>query len=342
MKNFDGPSKGIFVYLMFLSLLLFYTCFVYHNYVVYNSINVVVKKNTSIEYGSANYDINEFIKTVEGEIVSIQDNVDTNVVGEHEVLLTVKKENITKEVPIVLTVVDTAAPEIEVKEDKVTITSGDDYDLTSNIEAVRDTVDGAISYLGDVGEDSVLYYNFDYDTNTIDDVGEHEVKVTAKDKNGNETVHSFVLEVVAPPPPPAPVYSFRQTVYNDLPANASGNDIVSIAYSLIGSAYASGANGPYSFDCSGFVQYVYSRVGISVSRSSYTQAYDGVAVSYESAQPGDILNWGHGGSVTHSALYVGNGQMIHATNPRQGVVLSNVAAWDNGSIDNLMGVRRIQ
>ena len=96
------------------------------------------------------------------------------------------------------------------------------------------------------------------------------------------------------------------------------------------------------FDCSGFVQYVYSRVGIYVSRSSYTQAYDGYGVSYSEAQPGDILNWGHGGQVTHSALYVGGGMMIHATNPSQGVVLSNVAAWESGSYDTLMGVRRIQ
>ena len=45
--------------------------------------------------------------------------------------------------------------------------------------------------------------------------------------------------------------------------------------------------------------------------------------------------------VTHSALYVGNGQMIHATNPSQGVVLSSVAGWESGSIDSLMAVRRI-
>ena len=86
----------------------------------------------------------------------------------------------------------------------------------------------------------------------------------------------------------------------------------------------------------------YSQVGIYVSRSSSTQYYDGVAVSYQDAQPGDILSWGHGGVVTHSALYVGNGMMIHATNPSQGVIASSVAGWESGSIDNLMAVRRIQ
>ncbi len=339
MKTIDGPSKIKIISLMLLSLLFFYCCFVYHDYVVYNSIKVVVKKNSAIEYGSGNYDIHKFIKNVEGKIVSVQDKIDTSMVGEQEVLLTVKKENVVREIPILLTVVDTVAPAIELKEEKVTITKGDDYDLTSNVQSIRDDVDGDIGYLNEVLEDSVLYYHFDYDTAVIDDVGEHEIKVLAKDKNGNETTNSFILEVVAPPPP---VISFRQVTYSDLPANASGGDLVSIAYSLIGSPYVSGGNGPYGFDCSGFVQYVYSRVGINVSRSSYTQAYDGVAVGYENAQPGDILNWGHGGAVTHSALYVGDGLMIHATNPSQGVVLSNVAAWQNGSIDNLMGVRRIQ
>lgn len=341
MKTIDGPSKIKIISLMLLSLLLFYSCFVYHNYTVYESIKVVVKKNAAIEYGSGNYDIHEFIKDVEGEIVSVKNEIDTSMVGEQEVLLTVKKENVVKEVPIVLAVVDTVAPAIELKEEKVTITRGDDYDLTSNIQSIYDDVDGDIGYLSEVLDDSVSYYHFDYDPAVIDDVGEHEIVVKAKDKNGNETNHSFVLEVVAPPP----VVSFRQTgyTYSNLPPNASGGDLVSIAYSLIGSPYVAGGNGPYGFDCSGFVQYVYSQVGIHVSRSSSTQIYDGVAVSYEEAQPGDILSWGYvDGSPTHSALYVGGGQMVHATNPRQGVIASDVAAWTRGSGTHVISVRRIQ
>ncbi len=338
MKKLEGPSSKIkIISLMFISLLLFYSCFVYHNFVTYNSIKVVVD-NASIEYGSGNYDIQNFIKKVEGEIVSIQNNVDTNIVGEQEVLLTVKKENVVKEIPILLTVVDTVAPAIELKEEKVTITKGNDYDLTSNIQSVRDDVDGDISYLNDIQEDSVLYYHFDFDASTIEDIGEHEVIVTAKDKNGNITNQSFLLDVVAPP-----VVSFRQNVYSNLPANANSGDLVSIAYSYVGYPYVAGGNGPYAFDCSGFVQYVYSLVGISVSRSSSTQLYDGVAVSYEDAQPGDILSWGYvDSSPTHSALYIGGGQMIHATNPVQGVMVSNVSDWARGNGTHIISVRRIQ
>lgn len=339
MKTIDLPSKKkVFeiVSLVVLSSIMMISCYVYHKYDTFRSIKVVVDNKAAVEYGSANYNINKLIKKVEGEIVSVKQDIDINKMGEQEVVVEVKKANVTKDVAFIVNVVDTAAPAINLKEEKVTITEGSDYDLTTNIESVKDLVDGDINYSGEVTEDSNFYYNFSYGED-IDNVGEHEVIVNAKDKSGNATQIKFILEVKARPA----VAQIPAVAGGNAPANAAGGDIVSIAYSLVGSPYISGSAGPYGFDCSGFVQYVYSRVGKSVSRSSYTQAYDGVGVSYANAQPGDILSWGHGGMVTHSALYVGNGQMIHATNPSQGVVLSSVAGWESGSIDSLMAVRRI-
>ncbi len=341
MKTIDLPSWRMiwkFIVLVVVSSVMMVSCYVYHNYDTFKSIKVVVNENTSVEYGTPNYDINSLIKKVEGKIVSVKQDVDTNKMGDQEVVVEVKKENVVREITFLVKVIDTIAPEIKLKKQKVTITQGDNYDLTSNIEAVKDVVDGNIAFSKDAKADSNFYYNFSYGKD-IDSVGKHEVTVTAKDKSGNASKMKFTLEVkpkpVATPSVPLPAMS------GNAPANAAGGDIVSIAYSLVGSPYISGSNGPYGFDCSGFVQYVYSRAGKSVSRSSYTQAYDGVGVSYANAQPGDILSWGHGGSVTHSALYVGNGLMIHATNPSQGVVVSSVSGWQNASIDNLMAVRRI-
>ena len=68
-------------------------CYLYHNYSVYKSIGVVVDDTASIEYGSANYDINKIVKEVEGDIVSIKKDVDINTLGEQEVVLEVKKDN---------------------------------------------------------------------------------------------------------------------------------------------------------------------------------------------------------------------------------------------------------
>lgn len=344
MNTIDGPSKKKFFYffsMVIISLIMMVSCFIYHDYYTYKSINVKVIDNAHVEYGSANYDIKTLIKDVEGEIVSVKKDVDTSVVGEQEIIVEVKKDDIVKEVPIIVSVVDTVAPVIQLKEETVTITSGDDYDLTDNVLSVNDEVDGDISYLNEPTEDSNFYYHFNYGDD-IDDVGSHEVTLMAKDKNGNMSEVKFTLEV-APKPVLRQVFSSTEPVYANLPANASGGDLVSIAYSLVGSPYVAGANGPYGFDCSGFVQYVYSQVGISVSRSSSTQIYDGVAVSYQDAQPGDILSWGYvDGAPTHSALYVGNGQMVHATNPRQGVIASDVAAWTRGSGTHVISVRRIQ
>ena len=97
------------------------------------------------------------------------------------------------------------------------------------------------------------------------------------------------------------------------------NSIKSIAYSLLGKPYVYGGSSINGFDCSGFVQYVYSLVGVGISRSTYTQLYDGVGVSYADAQPGDIVSYGYNGYVSHSALYIGNGMIVHASTPELGI-----------------------
>lgn len=346
MKTIDLPSKKkmliISISLVVISSILMISCYMYHRYRTYESIKVVVKNKASVEYGSANYSIDNLIEKVEGEIVSVKQDIDTKKIGEQEVVVEVMKENMIKEIMFKVNVIDTTAPTINIKEEKITLTEGDNYDFVGNIDSIKDEVDGDITYQSDAGEDSKLFYNFAFGED-INSVGEHEVSIIAKDNSGNTSVKKFIIEVKE-----KPVVVSTPSVINtpetnaSAPANGVGGDLVSIAYSLVGSPYISGSNGPYGFDCSGFVQYVYSRVGKSVSRSSYTQAYDGVGVSYENAQPGDILNWGHGGEITHSALYVGDGLMIHATNPSQGVVVSSVSGWQNGSIDNLIGVRRVQ
>ena len=75
---------------------------------------------------------------------------------------------------------------------------------------------------------------------------------------------------------------------------------------------------------------------------SYMQQFEGRAVSYDSIEPGDIIIWGYvDGQPTHSALYVGNGQMIHAANYSQGVILSDVSYWLRWSGTHILTVRRI-
>lgn len=100
-------------------------------------------------------------------------------------------------------------------------------------------------------------------------------------------------------------------------APASGNAIVSYAYNFLGTPYKWGANGPGSFDCSGFTCYVYSHFGIGLPRTSGSQSGTGSYVSRNSLQPGDLVFFGS--PVHHVGIYVGGGCYIHA--PRTGDVV---------------------
>lgn len=76
-------------------------------------------------------------------------------------------------------------------------------------------------------------------------------------------------------------------------------------------------------DCSGFIQTIYRNFGYSLPRTSGEQSRAGRAVSLSSLQPGDILYYTSGGSVNHVAIYIGNGKVVHASNPRDGIKVSS-------------------
>ena len=330
-----GPSvrKILHAFLLVaLSFIMIISCSAYRNYATFQSINVVVKETASVEVGSANYDIKKLIKEVDGKIVSVKQDIDPNVVGAQEVILEVKKDNMIKEVPVVISVIDTVSPVITLKNDKVSITEGEKYDLGNNVVSVYDAIDGDIPYMVNAPIGAKYYYDFQYEGD-IYSVGSHEITVYALDNSFNPTVSKFTLEVKE-----KPVY---YPIRYGAPANPKGNNVVSIAYSLLGMPYIYNSAGPYGFDCSGFVSYVYSCVGKSVSRSTWSQQYEGTGVSYSEIQPGDVIIWGYSaGNPTHSSIYVGNGMMVHAANSGTGVVQDSVNYWLNGSGTHILTVRR--
>ncbi|MCC4456554.1 NlpC/P60 family protein [Limosilactobacillus reuteri] len=101
------------------------------------------------------------------------------------------------------------------------------------------------------------------------------------------------------------------------------SQVVSIAKQPV-MPYVWGAIGPNSFDCSGLVQYVYRQVGISLSRTTYQQEYQGKAVSLNSLQPGVLLFWGNYGNAYHVAIYIGDGNFIQAPTKGQNVKITNI------------------
>ncbi|KZL90485.1 NlpC/P60 family protein [Clostridium magnum] len=107
----------------------------------------------------------------------------------------------------------------------------------------------------------------------------------------------------------------------------SSDNVVAYASNFLGTPYLWGGTTPNGFDCSGFTQYVYRHFGISVGRTTYDQIKDGVAVSRDQLQPGDLVFYGKGGNPTHMGIYVGNGAYIHA--PRTGDVVK-ISPVDRG------------
>ena len=102
-------------------------------------------------------------------------------------------------------------------------------------------------------------------------------------------------------------------------------DVVSYAKQFVGYPYVGGGTTlEGGTDCSGFVALVYQVFGVSLPRTTSGQANSGYAVSVDAIQPGDIISYGYNGYVTHSALYIGDGLMIHSSTPQLGVRIDNM------------------
>lgn len=91
----------------------------------------------------------------------------------------------------------------------------------------------------------------------------------------------------------------------------------SAALSKVGSRYSWGNSGPNVFDCSGLTAWAYRQVGINLPRSSRAQAGMGTHVNKSDLRPGDLVFYYS--PVSHVAIYVGNGRIVDAANPRTGV-----------------------
>ncbi len=115
---------------------------------------------------------------------------------------------------------------------------------------------------------------------------------------------------------------------SDPPPSSSGGgsgraqQAVSYALAQVGKGYVMGTTGPSTFDCSGLMYAAYKQVGISLPRTSQAQFSAGTSVSKGDLQPGDLVFY-YGG-ITHVGMYIGNGQIVHAANPRSGVVTAGV------------------
>ncbi|HWI43854.1 MAG TPA: NlpC/P60 family protein [Nocardioides sp.] len=109
---------------------------------------------------------------------------------------------------------------------------------------------------------------------------------------------------------------------SSIPASGRAKAAIAFALAQVGDAYVYGAAGPNAWDCSGLTMVAWGQAGVSLPHSSRAQMGSGTPVSRSQLQPGDLVFYYS--PVSHVAIYLGNGMIVHAANPGAGVKVSSV------------------
>jgi cell wall-associated NlpC family hydrolase len=140
-------------------------------------------------------------------------------------------------------------------------------------------------------------------------------------ENGSSSESSTTTTITA-----GPNSSSSTTEASAAVTSATRAAIVAYAKQFLGNPYVYGGTSlTNGTDCSGFTQGVFAHFGITTGRSSRDQAANGRTISVSSAQPGDLLFYSSGNYINHVAIYIGNGQIIHAASKKSGIC---IAAYD--------------
>ncbi|HZU78290.1 MAG TPA: C40 family peptidase, partial [Acidimicrobiales bacterium] len=117
--------------------------------------------------------------------------------------------------------------------------------------------------------------------------------------------------------------------WGNLPPSAGGQRAVQAAESQIGVPYEWGGESPgQGFDCSGLTQWSWRQAGVGLPRTADEQMHAVPRIPMSDMEPGDLVFWGSGGSASHVAIYVGNGDVVDA--PSQGQRVQIQPIWSSG------------
>ncbi len=102
-------------------------------------------------------------------------------------------------------------------------------------------------------------------------------------------------------------------------------DLVQYAKQFIGNPYVWGGTSlTNGADCSGFTMSIYKKYGVSLPHHAASQARLGTKISISEVQPGDLIFYAKNGSINHVAIYIGGGQVVHASSPKTGIKISSI------------------
>ncbi len=119
--------------------------------------------------------------------------------------------------------------------------------------------------------------------------------------------------------------SSSSSSYKSSSSKGTASSVASYAQNFVGNPYVYGGTSlTNGADCSGFVQSVYSKYGVSLPRTSSSQANSGSSVSLSEVQAGDLIFYASNGSINHVAMYIGGGKVVHASNRVDGIKISNM------------------
>ena len=110
-------------------------------------------------------------------------------------------------------------------------------------------------------------------------------------------------------------------------------DALNFALAQVGKSYVRGGTGPNSYDCSGLTMTAFAQAGVGLPRTSQAQFGVGTPVSLSQLAPGDLVFYYSG--ISHVGIYIGNGMIVNAANPRSGVQIAPVTSMP------FMGGRRV-
>lgn len=121
------------------------------------------------------------------------------------------------------------------------------------------------------------------------------------------------------------VYTVKTGTVESKKSSSLSTKVVKYAKKFLGNRYVYGGSSlKHGTDCSGFVMRIYQHFGYHLARSSAAQARNGKKVKRSNLKPGDLLFYKSGGRISHVSMYIGNNKVIHASNEKNGIIISSV------------------